>query len=228
MGFAYSRLAIYRYTAYKSPNIGIFVKANDNTILVPYGFAGTKTEKLADYLQVSEVYASIAGTRLLGPMTVMNNNGILLPPIATDEEVQMLRQSSHLNVERVKSKFTAIGNLIATNDNGAIISPLFKGEIDRQVQEVLGVQANSMTVGGFVQTGSMVVATNGGAGVHPKATEDEVKEISEILQVPAEPVTVNGGVPFLSSGIVANMKSVVVGNLTSGPELIMLSRIFKA
>lgn len=221
-------MAIYRYTAYKSPNIGIFVKANDNTILVPYGFAGTKTEKLADYLQVSEVYASIAGTRLLGPMTVMNNNGILLPPIATDEEVQMLRQSSHLNVERVKSKFTAIGNLIAANDNGAIVSPLFKGEIDHQVQEVLGVQTNSMTVGGFVQTGSMVVATNAGAGVHPKATEDEVMEISELLHVAAEPVTVNGGVPFLSSGIIANTKSVVVGNLTSGPELIMLSRIFKA
>jgi translation initiation factor 6 len=228
VGFVYTRLAIYRYTVYKSPNIGIFVEANDNIILVPYGFAETKTEKLADYLQVSKVYASIAGTRLLGPMTVMNNNGILLPSIASDDEVQMLKQSSQLNVERVRSKFTAIGNLIATNDNGAIISPLFKGEINRQVQDVLGVQANSMTVGGFVQTGSMVVATNGGAGVHPNATEDEVKEISEILQVPAEPVTVNGGVPFLSSGIVANMKSVVVGNLTSGPELIMLSRIFKA
>lgn len=228
MGFAYSRLAIYRYIAYKSPNIGIFVKANDNIILVPYGFAVTKTEKLADYLQVREVSASVAGTRLIGPMTVMNNNGILLPPIATDEEVQTLRQSSKLNVERVKSKFTAIGNLIATNDNGAILSPLFKGEIDHQVQEVLGVQTSSMTVGGFVQIGSMVVATNGGAGVHPKATEDEVIEISEILRVAAEPVTVNGGVPFLSSGIIANSKSVVVGNLTSGPELIMLSRIFKA
>ena len=209
-------MAIYRYTVYKSPNIGIFVKANDSIILVPYGFAETKTEKLADYLQVSEVYTSIAGTRLLGPMTVMNNNGMLLPPIASDEEVQMLKRSSHLNVERVKSKFTAI------------VSPLFKGETDRQVQDVLGVLTNSMTVGGFVQAGSMIVATNGGAGIHPKATEDEVKEISEILQVPAEPVTVNGGVPFLSSGIIANMKSVVVGNLTSGPELIMLSRIFKA
>jgi translation initiation factor 6 len=228
MGFVHSRLAIYRYTVYKSPNIGIFVKANDNIILVPYGFAETKTEKLAYYLQVSEVYASIAGTRLLGPMAVMNNSGILLPPIASDEEVQMLKQSSQLNVERVKSKFTAIGNLIATNDNGALVSPLFKGEIDHQVQEVLGVHPSTMTVGGFVQTGSMVVATNVGAGVHPRATEDEVKEISEILQVPAEPVTVNGGVPFLSSGIVANTKSVVVGGLTSGPELIMLSRIFKA
>jgi translation initiation factor 6 len=48
------------------------------------------------------------------------------------------------------------------------------------------------------------------------------------LQVQVEPVTVNGGTPFLSSGIIANSKSVIVGQLTSGPELIMISRAFKA
>ncbi|HJS69002.1 MAG TPA: translation initiation factor IF-6 [Nitrososphaera sp.] len=221
-------MAIYRYTAYKTPNIGIFAKANDSTLLVPFGFAETKTQKLAEYLQAKEVYTSVGGTRLLGPMTVMNNNGILLPSIASDEEVQLLRQASGLNVEKVESRFTAIGNLISTNDNGAIASPLFDGEVDQQIQDVLGVPVHSMTIGSFVQTGSMIVATNGGAGVHPKASEEEVKTISEVLQVPAEPVTVNGGVPFLSSGIISNTKAVVVGSLTSGPELIMLSRIFKA
>jgi len=221
-------MAIYRYTVYKSPNIGIFVKANDNIILVPYGFAETKTAKLAEYLQVKEVYASAAGTRLLGPMTVMNNNGILLPSIASHEEVETLKQASGLNVERVNSRFTAIGNLIATNDNGAIISPLFKGEVGRQVQDVLGVPLQTITVGGFVQSGSMIIATNVGAGVHPNATEEEMKAVSEALQVPTEPVTVNGGMPFLSSGVVTNSKAVVVGSLTTGPELIMLSRIFKA
>jgi translation initiation factor 6 len=221
-------MAIYRYTAYKTPNIGIFVKANDTLIVVPHGFAETKTKKLAEYLQVNEVYASVAGTRLLGPMTVMNNNGILLPSLASDEEVQLLRQASKLNVERVDSRFTAVGNLIATNDNGAIVSPLLDGQVGQQVQDVLGVPVHSMTVGGFVQAGSMIIATNGGAGVHPKATEEEINTVSEVLQVPAEPVTVNGGVPFLSSGIIANTNAVVVGSMTSGPELIMLSRIFKA
>jgi translation initiation factor 6 len=85
-----------------------------------------------------------------------------------------------------------------------------------------------MAVGGFVQTGSMIVATNAGAAVTPRASEEEVKAISEILQVPADAVTVNGGMPFLSSGIVANSKHVVVGTLTSGPELIMMSRVFQA
>jgi len=159
---------------------------------------------------------------------VMNNNGILLPSLASDEEVELLRKASKLNVERVESRFTAVGNLIATNDNGAIVSPLLDGQVGHQVQDILGVPVHSMTVGSFVQTGSMIIATNGGAGVHPKATEEEINTVSEVLQVPAEPVTVNGGIPYLSSGIIANTNAVVVGSMTSGPELIMLSRIFKA
>ena len=222
-------MGIHRYDVYKTPNIGLFVRTNDKIIIIPFGFAETKATKLMQRLQVEEkAYASIAGTRLIGPMTVMNNNGILVPSIASDEEIQILKQASGLNVDRLKSKFTAIGNLISTNDNGALVSPLFKGEVDQQIQDVLGVPVASMTVGGFIQVGSMVVATNTGAAIHPKATEDEIKVISETLQVQVEPLTVNGGIPILSSGIIANSKSVIVGGLTSGPELIMLSRAFKA
>jgi translation initiation factor 6 len=222
-------LGIYKYDVYKSPNIGLFVRANDRIIIVPFGFAETKTTKLMEYLQVEdEVYTSIGGTRLIGPMAVMNNNGILVPSITSDDEIDILRKVSGLNVERLRSKFTAIGNLISTNDNGALLSPLFEGEIDQQVQDILGVPVHSMTVGGFIQTGSMVVSTNTGAVVHPRCTEEEIKVIAEALQVEVEPVTVNGGVPFVSSGIIANSKSVIVGSLTSGPELIMLSRAFKA
>ena len=221
-------LGIYRYDVYKSPNIGLFAKANDSIIIVPFGFAETKTSKLIKYLQVGEVYASVANTRIIGTMTVMNNNGILVPSIASDEEIQILKKTSGLNVERLETKFTAIGNLISTNDNGALVSPLFNGDVDEQVRDVLGVQVHSMRVAGFIQTGSMVVATNTGAAVHPKASEEEIKAISEALQVQVEPVTVNSGIPFVSSGIIANSKSVIVGNLTSGPELIMLTRAFKA
>jgi translation initiation factor 6 len=224
-----SYLAIFRYDIYKSPNIGLFARANDRVIILPFGFAETKTNKLKEYLEIEEeVSVSVAGTRLIGAMTVMNNNGILVPSIASNEEIQILKQATGLNVESLKSKFTAIGNLISTNDNGALVSPLFKGEVDRQLRDVLGVPVHSMTVGGFIQTGSMVVATNTGAAVHPKATEEEVRIISETLQVQVEPLTVNGGVPFLSSGIIANSKSVIVGSLTSGPELVMLSRAFRA
>lgn len=207
--------------------MGLFTRTNDNTLLLPFGFADTKTNKLKEYLDVEKIiHVSVAGTRLMGPMTVMNNNGILLPSTVSEEEIQILKQTG-LNVERLKSKFTAIGNLISANDKGAIVSNLFKGEVDQDIKDTLGVPIQTMSIGGFVQVGSMVVATNAGAIVHPKASDAEISRISEILQVEAEPATVNGGSPFLSSGIIANFSSVIVGNLTTGPELIMISRALK-
>lgn len=207
--------------------MGLFTRTNDNTLLLPFGFADTKTKKLKEYLDVEKIiHVSVAGTRLMGPMSVMNNNGILLPSTVSDEEIQILKQTG-LNVERLKSKFTAIGNLISANDKGAIVSNLFKGEVDQDIKDTLGVPIQTMSIGGFVQVGSMVVATNAGAIVHPKANDAEISRISEILQVEAEPATVNGGSPFLSSAIIANFSSVIVGSLTTGPELIMISRALK-
>ncbi len=218
---------IHKYDVYRSPNVGLFVRTNNDTLLLPFGFAETKAKKLKEYLDVEKIiHVSIAGTRLMGPMTVMNNNGILLPSTVSDDEIRILKQTG-LNVDRLKSKFTAIGNLISANDKGAVVSNLFKGEADQNIKDILGVPIHTFSIGGYVQVGSMIVATNAGAIVHPIANDWEISRISEILQVEAEPATVNGGSPFLSSGILANFSSVIVGNLTTGPELIMISRALK-
>lgn len=218
---------IHKYDVYRSPNVGLFTRTNDKTLLLPFGFAETKTKRLKEYLDVEEIiYVSIAGTRLMGPMTVMNNNGILLPSTVSDEEIQILKQTG-LNVERLKSKFTAIGNLISANDKGAIVSNLFSEDVDEDIKDTLGVPIQRMSIAGFVQVGSMVVATNAGAIVHPNANDAEISRISETLQIETEPATVNGGSPFLASGIIANFSSVIVGGLTTGPELIMISRALK-
>ncbi|NWG09781.1 MAG: translation initiation factor 6, partial [Nitrososphaerales archaeon] len=74
---------------------------------------------------------------------------------------------------------------------------------------------------------SMAVATNLGVVVHPRASEAEIDRIREFLKVDVEPSTVNSGVPYVASGIVANSKNALVGSLTSGPELLILSRILK-
>jgi translation initiation factor 6 len=220
-------LGIYKYDVYRSPNIGLFVKSNDTLLCVPFGFAETKVKKLQEYLGIDQmIYTSVAGTRLVGPLTVMTNNGILLPSTSSEEELQIFKSASKLNVERLDSKLTAIGNLISANDKGAIVSSLIKTETHKQIKDVLGVQVEALSIAGFSQTGSMIVSTNQGAGVHPSATDQEIQVISEILKVEVQPATVNGGIPYLSSGIVANSKSMIVGSLTTGPELMILSRAF--
>jgi len=220
-------LGIFRYDIYKSPNVGIFAKSNDSIVLLPYGYAETKSKKLIEYLEVDPIFISIAGNRIIGPMVALNNNGMILPSSASDDEIRYLKQMTGLNIIRLDSKLTAIGNLISVNDHGAIISPLLKGEFDKQIEDALGITVNTMSVADFNQTGSVLVSNNFGAAIHPKASEKEIEIASSILKVEVEPLTINGGIPYLSSGIICNSKSLVVGSLTTGPELIMLSRGFK-
>jgi len=220
-------LGIHRFDVYRSPNIGIFLKANDNFLFIPKGFADSKAEKLQSFLNVQCVRASIAQTRLLGPLSVINNNGIVVPRIAEDYEVQELKKATDMNVERVQLKMTALGNLIVANDRAGLASPIIPKESLRQIQDVLGVPFEHMSIDTYHQVGALVVSTNVGAVVHPKTSEREMDLIKDSLKVDVEAATVNGGVPFVASGVIANSKSAVVGTLTTGPELIMLSRAFK-
>jgi len=220
-------MGIHKYDVYRSPNIGIFLKANDKFLFIPKGFANSKAEKLEGFLDVKCVNTSIAHMRLLGPLMVTNNNGIIVPRITEDEEVQDLKKATGMNVAKLETKLTALGNLIVANDKAAIASTVLPKETLKEVQDVLGVPIECMNVASYYQVGAMIVSTNVGAAVHPKTSERDIEIIKDTLNVDVEPVTVNGGVPFVAAGMVANSRSIVVGSLTTGPELIMLSRAFK-
>lgn len=220
-------MGIFKYDVYRSPNVGIYAKCNDSFVFIPNGFAITKVKNLCEFLKTDHVFTSVANTRLLGVLMVMNNNGILLPRNALEEEVVHLKKSTGLNVDILDTKHTAIGNLICVNDKGGIMSPLIPSEYAKQVEDVLGIEVIRKKVAGYQQTGAMAKANSHGGIIHPATEEEDVKTMSQVLGVDLEPATINGGSPFVSSGILANNKSMVVGSLTNGPELMMLTKAFK-
>ena len=63
------------------------------------------------------VSTSIAGTRLVGRLTVGNKNGLLVPSGTTDQELQHLRNSlpDAVKIQRVEERLSALGNVIACN-----------------------------------------------------------------------------------------------------------------
>lgn len=220
-------MGIFKYDVYRSPNVGIYAKCNDSFVFIPNGFAITKVKNLCEFLKTDHVFTSVANTRLLGVLMVMNNNGILLPRNSLEEEVVHLKKSTGLNVDILDTKHTAIGNLICVNDKGGIMSPLIPSEYVKQVEDVLGIEVIRKKVAGYQQTGAMAKANSHGGIIHPATEEEDVKTMSQVLGVDLEPATINGGSPFVSSGILANNKSMVVGSLTNGPELMMLTKAFK-
>ena len=217
-------MGLHLVDVYRSPNIGVFLKTNESHLLVPKGLAQTKVDRLCEGLRVSAVPTSMGESRLIGALTSMNSNGVLVSSLAEDFEIREIAAATGLNVARLESRLTAAGNLVVANDRHALASPLLDHGALAQVKDILGTEVHVAPIGEYHQVGSLVVATNKGAAVYPGLKEQEVGGIGSMLGVDAYPTSVNGGVPYVASGIVANSRDAVVGSQTTGPELVFITR----
>jgi translation initiation factor 6 len=218
--------SINLFDIYRSPNIGIFLKTNNSTSLVPRGLAPTKCSKISELLKTEIVQISIGGSRLIGPLVAMNSNGIIVSRLAEDEEVETLRNVTGLKVMKLGSRFTSVGNLICANDHGAVVSDVIGADYVHSIEQTLSVPVQQMRIDGYVQVGSLVAATNKGGIIYPDASESEIETVRKVLKIEPEPATLNGGVPFVSSGFVGNTSGVLLGSLTRGGELVIIGRAF--
>ena len=119
---------IIKYDIYSGPNIGIYTRVNDDFVFLPNGFADTKSEKLSEYLEVSPLEISVANSRSLGILMVVNNHGVLLPSTCSEGELEHIKKNTDLNVEILNVKNNALGNMMSVNDKGGIVSPLIPRE----------------------------------------------------------------------------------------------------
>ena len=217
---------IIKYDIYSGPNIGIYSTVNDEFVFLPRGFSDGKSEKLSEYLEVKSLEISVANARVLGILMVVNNHGILLPSTCSEGEFNHIKDNTDLNVEILDVKNNALGNMMSVNDKGGIVSPLIPKEDLQKIQDALDIEVMQFKIAGFQQIGAVMATSEKGTIVHPETDEEDMKTINNLLGGNIEAATINGGIPFVSSGILANNKSVVVGSLTNGPEIMMLTRAF--
>ena len=217
---------IIKYDVYRQPNIGVFINVNDTIGLVPMGFAETKANKLAEYLNVEIFHTAIANTMLIGTLSVMNNKGILLPSTAYQDEYDYLKNETDLEVGVLDTKFNALGNVICANDKGAIVSPALSKQDCKVISDVMGVEVLQKKIAGSHLSGVSLKVNNTGGVIHPEAEEKDIKIIEDLLSVNIEQTSINGGIPYVTSGILANNHCIIVGSMTSGSEIINLTRAF--
>jgi translation initiation factor 6 len=163
----------------------------------------------------------------LGVYIATNSNGILVPSIITDSEIEELKtlcSSYDTSLEIVESKDNALGNLILCNNNGAVISKELSGNINT-IQDVLDVEVLILDYAQNKLPGSCGVANNNGCCVHPLISESEAEMISEVLKVPVDVSTINMGNPYIRAGSVTNDFGGIFGYDSSGPELMRLSNV---
>ena len=161
---------------------------------------------MKEALEVDIIRTSIAGCNLNGVLSTGNSNGFVVSPHASDREIEILEDAG-LNVARLPGKYTAVGNILAVNDFGAMAGPNIKEETIKVIEDTLKVPVEIYQFADSKIVGSASMVTNKGALLHRDTLSSELEHVEEFFKVEANIGTVCKGMPLVGACGIANSKS---------------------
>lgn len=178
-------------------------------------------DPVQDVLGVQAHRLLVADTDMAGLFIVGNSNGIVVPKVIEPEELRVLERLAKtldINLLLLRTRETALGNLVLVNDKGCVIAPELRA-VRTELRDALGVDVETGTIAGLEIVGTCGVATNRGVLVHRGASEQELSHIESVLGVHGDIGSVAFGSPFVGAGVLANSHGFVTSRQTTGPEL---------
>jgi translation initiation factor 6 len=204
-----------------NPNLGVYISVTDEIAIVPFNLPMIMENSIKEALDVEVIRSSIAGSNLAGALSAGNSKGIIVSPFTFDKEIESL-ESNGITVTKIPDKYTAIGNIIALNDNGAIATPLLSDASVKIIEDVLEIRVERSSIANSNIIGSLATVTNKGALLHPKTTVNELEFVEKVFKVPADIGTVGRGIPLVGACSIANSSGVIVAEDTTGPEMVRI------
>ncbi|MBQ3472465.1 MAG: translation initiation factor IF-6 [Methanobrevibacter sp.] len=201
-----------------NPNIGVFIQATDDFVIVPYNLIDEKVKLVEEILEVPAVKSSISGSSLIGSLSVANSNGIVVSPHVLDREVKQFEDLG-LEVAAIVGNYTAVGNIVAANDSGAIASPFLSEDAINVLENTLDVDVESTSMVGSDIIGSLISVTNKGFLISGKAVENEVDFSRKVFGVEGDVGTVGKGISLVGACSIANSNGAIVAKSSTGPEM---------
>lgn len=218
-------MAIFLLSLFGSASIGVYSLVTDKIAVIPPQAPETKADKVEEWLGVRAAKTTIGGSVVVGALVCANSNGLVLPHYVREEELEIIKTvSDDANVTVMETKRTAYGNMVLTNDYGAVVDPRLKPGTIEKISDTLGVEVVLGEIAGLPYVGSLALATNKGVLTHPMVKEEEQRLLKEVLKVPVDIGTINCGIPYVSTGLIGNSDSVVAGFLTTGPEMFIMGQ----
>ncbi len=209
---------------YGTSTIGVYVFTNNTLTFVPTDVPDKVVNSIRDTLGTDVVKISLAKSPLIGIFMVGNDNGVLVPGIVTEDEVNELRRIG-LNVSVIRTRYTAIANLVLTNNRKTIVSPIIEREFINLIRDALGTEVIVDELCGTYLVGSIAVANDMGVLLSPEARDEDVRKVREYFGLPVNVGTVNRGRSFLRGGLVVNDRGGLVGSDTTGFEIVRIMQV---
>jgi translation initiation factor 6 len=202
----------------ENPNVGIYCRTNDSIVFLQQSLPKKTKRLVGEILGVKVVELCIADSTIIGSLLTCNSSGAIVTAFTNKETFLTLEQQG-LRVFPIKDIINAAGNDILANDYGALVHPELKTTTIKQISTILGVPVQKGTIASLGTVGMAAVVTNKGCLCHPKATDEELQQLKKVFDVDVMIGTVNHGFPMIGSGLVANTKGVIIGNMTTGIEM---------
>src|SRR3989338_1958402 len=193
-------------------NLGMYGFATDK-----YCLTGFDDKKIRQTLDVPVFNCTILNMSLIGIFVTGNSHGIIISDVVDDYDSKRLKQQFE-NILVLRTKYTALGNLVLMNDNGIIISPLLRKH-RKDISDFFGIPCEATAVSNQKVVGTLALTTNKGCLTHPKIRKKERETIERVLGVKSDIGTVNFGSPYPGAGVIANSNGFIASVQTSGPEL---------
>ncbi|MFH1752258.1 MAG: translation initiation factor IF-6 [archaeon] len=200
--------------------VGIFGCVTENLGLMPMTLKREEVKKIEKDLEIDVIQTNIGNSSLIGVLCAGNKKGFIVSDIIEAKELKLLEQQGIRML--VVSGHNAIANLLAVNDFGGVASKTLNKATVKKIESFLKLELTHSNIDGIEIVGSSIVATNKGFLIHPKVSETKFKEISKALKVKGNVGTANYGDPFVRNSILANSNSAIVGEMTSGQELLRI------
>ncbi len=206
-----------------NPNIGLYGFCTNSYALVGKEVSEELAEKIGKALKVPIHRITIAGTSFIGVFLAGNKNGLLVPSLIFDYELEALKKLK-LPIHIMETNLTCLGNNILCNDHGALINPDFTQQEAQEIQKVLKVPVKKERLIKLDNVGSLAVLNKHAALVHMDLGKEDTELIKKVLNLPAFPGTVNLGNPYIKAGLLCNDHGYVIGEQSGGPEMVYVEQ----
>ena len=215
-------MALVQKDLFNSPYAGVFCATNDFLTLVPPGIPEDDMEAISEALGTKLEAVTLGGSRVLGTLIAINNNGILLSNIVTDLELEEFKRISQLHKIEfgvLPDRSNAIGNNFLVNDNGGFSNQRLGKRAKDKAENILKINLTSRSLNNMDTLGMIGCITNKGGICHPDISRLEKEEMEKNFNLKIMESTVNFGLPLVGAGIVANSNGAVCGRQSTGVEL---------
>jgi translation initiation factor 6 len=211
-----SRLILCSFN--ENPNVGVFCRANDDVVFIRKSLTKKVKNKIVEALDTKIVELSIADATIVGSLLSLNSTGAVITDFVDIKTIKIIKNEG-FNTCVINDRLNAVGNDILVNDSGCLVHPDMKQTSIDKIKNVFDVPVYRGTIAGLNTVGMAAVVTNRGLLCHPKASDKEKHVLEKVFDVPVMIGTVNHGSPIIGSGLVANTKGALIGNLTTGIEM---------